>query len=630
MNTEFGMQFDQKIWLVVLGIAIVLSIWLFRSFNTARLNALKSFASHHLLDQLMQNVSVRRRTLKRWLLVIGLSLGLIALARPQIGFRWEESKRKGIDILFAVDTSRSMLAQDVNPDRLGRAKMAVLDLVAKLPGDRIGLIAFAGSSFLQSPLTLDYDAFRQSLDALDTTIIPKGGTNLASAIQEAEKAFSVGAQTHKILILITDGEDLEANGIEAAKRAAKEGMKIFTVGVGSSSGEIIPITNEAGGTDFLKDEKGNVVKSRLDEASLQEIAQVTGGIYEPLGQQNQGLETIYDHGLASLPKQELSSRRNRVFIERFQWPLAFGIVFLIIEFLMSDRRSSSSWKFKLPFNWKRSRSIVSLWILVLLPLTGWSSPQSAERAFKKQKFQEAYTQYKQALEKNPKKTELQFNTAAAAYKTGKFEDSLAGFQKSLQTENIPLQQQAFYNLGNTQYRVGQKTEKSDVKKTISLWQKALKSYEQALQLKADDADAKFNYEFVKKKLEQLQKDQPPEPKEDEKKSEDKEKDKDKKPGDQSKEKKDPSEQKNPPQDKEQQANKPPESKPDQPKEKDQKSDGKEKEAKEPEIKPLPGQMTKEEAKNLLDSLKNDEKKMPVNIAEDGNKYGREEDPKKDW
>jgi Ca-activated chloride channel family protein len=182
-----------------------LSYWLFDARQRA---ALAKFASPHLLAQLTASISRGRRLLKRLLFITGVAFLFIALARPQWGFHWEEAHRKGIDILFAVDTSNSMLAQDVKPSRLARAKLAVNDLVNKLGGDRVGLIAFAGTAFLQSPLTLDYDAFLQTLDALDTKVIPEGGTDVAAAILTAEDTFGKEEKNVKIIVLITDGEDL--------------------------------------------------------------------------------------------------------------------------------------------------------------------------------------------------------------------------------------------------------------------------------------------------------------------------------------------------------------------------------------------------------------------------------------
>src|SRR5882762_8438276 len=241
------MKFAQPIWLLAGLIACAVLLWRYRRFDDRQRHELARFASASLLAQLTASVSVKRRRFKRALVILGVACLSVALARPLAGFRWQETNRKGLDLLFAVDTSKSMLAQDVKPDRLRRAKMAVEDLLEKLDGDRAGLIAFAGNAFLQCPLTLDYDAFRQSLEALDTTIIPRGGTDIAAAIHEAEAAFEGKGNNEHIVVLLTDGEDLEGSALQAARAAAKKGLKIFTVGVGTSHGELIPLSDENAG-----------------------------------------------------------------------------------------------------------------------------------------------------------------------------------------------------------------------------------------------------------------------------------------------------------------------------------------------------------------------------------------------
>ena len=296
------MQFAHPIWLIAGVAACTVLGWGFYHFQKRSQAALHRFAAGHLLGKLTESVSPGRRMAKRVLLLIAVASIFAALARPHVGFQWKEVKRKGIDILMAVDTSKSMLANDVKPNRLERSKLGILDFVSKLEGDRVGLIPFAGTAFLMCPLTLDYDAFRQSLNVLDTQIIPQGGTDIASAIHEAEAAFSNDAN-HKILVLVTDGEDLEGEALNAATEAAKKGMTIYTVGVGTPAGELIPLKKRGEGALFVKDAKGQVVKSRLDEKMLQKIAQTTGGQYEPLGRQAEGLTAIYKQKLSLVPKQ---------------------------------------------------------------------------------------------------------------------------------------------------------------------------------------------------------------------------------------------------------------------------------------------------------------------------------------
>jgi Ca-activated chloride channel family protein len=501
------MKFAEPVWLLA-GLAVIAALlWLYRRFDLRQRAALAEFASSHLLAKLTASFSPGRRRVKRALFVTAIAFTFVALARPQWGYHWEEQKRRGIDILFAIDTSKSMLTQDVNPDRLTRAKLAITDLVNKLDGDRVGLIAFAGDAFLQAPLTLDDNAFEESLDAVDIGIVPRGGTDISSAIQEAQAAFSTETKNRKILVLVTDGEDLEAKGIDAARAAARDGLTIHTVGVGSAEGGLIPILGENGGTDFLKDASGQFVKSHLDENTLKQIAQVTGGLYEPLGRQGQGLQTLYDQALAPLPKQDLASRTQKVYDERFQWPLALGLACLLASTLIGTRRRNGKSAAR-PQKGLRAVSTVGVFALTAMASSAQASPQSAEQAYKKGDFSTAEKQYEQAAEQHPQTAPLQFNLGASAYKSGEYDTALPAFQKALETDQVGVQQQAYYDMGNTQYRLGQKTEKSAPQETIKTWQDALQSYDAALKLKPDDGDAKFNRDFVQKKLDQLQKQQP--------------------------------------------------------------------------------------------------------------------------
>ncbi|HKI49330.1 MAG TPA: VWA domain-containing protein, partial [Desulfobacteria bacterium] len=512
------MQFAHSIWLLA-GVAacgiLALSFYHFQKKSAA---ALKQFASGRLLEKLTSGVSPRKRMIKRVILILAVASIFVALARPQMGFQWKEVKRKGIDILVAVDTSKSMLAEDVRPNRLERSKFGIMDFVSKLEGDRVGLLPFAGTAFLMCPLTLDYDAFKNSLDALDTQIIPQGGTDLASAIYEAEAAFNNDAN-HKILILVTDGEDLEGEALSAAKAAKERGLTIYTVGVGTPSGELIPLIQ--GGKDgaFVKDEKGQPVKSRLDETMLQKIAEATGGRYEPLGQQAEGLEAIYREKLSLVPKHELAERMQKVPMERFQWPLMLALILLLAEFAISDRKRRRK-----PFPGIKSAyrripklgraagaaslgAIVLLAILVLGYRSAHASPGGAEAAYKAGNYDVAVDGYRSEAQKAPEDPQLQFNLGASAYKNKQYPEALASFKKSLSVQDIPLQNQSYYNMGNTLYRQGEQTEKQNPQQTIQRWEASIQSYENALKLKPDDKDAEFNRNFVKKRLEALKKKQ---------------------------------------------------------------------------------------------------------------------------
>jgi Ca-activated chloride channel family protein len=512
------MQFAQPLWLLVGLITCAFVLWSYRRFDKRQRIALGQFAATRLLPRLAPSVSWGRRHARRALFLTGLLLTFVALARPQAGYVWEETHRKGLELLFAVDTSKSMLSQDVKPDRLMRAKLAVHDLVEKLNGDGVGLIAFAGNAFVQSPITLDYDAFLESLDALDTNTIPRGGTDIAAAIHEAEATFKTRTAAEKILVLVTDGEDLEASGIAAAKEAAQQGVKIFTVGVGTVAGELIPVTTENGGTDFVKDENGKPVRSRLDETTLRKIAEETGGMYEPLGVHGEGLNAIYDKGLAQFTRHDLSTRRTKVYIERFYWALLGAVACFMAGMLIGTRRhgtepkrASEAASTAMPVKIRRrgrvrpvAATAGALALVLAMPVASHASPQSAEKEYRAGDFAKAQQDYAATAAKE-RKPELQFNAGSAAYKAGDYAQATTDFQGTLKTGDVPVQQNAYYNLGNTQFREGQKTEQTKPQETIKTWEEAVKSYNAALQIKAEDADAKYNRDLVQRRLDALKK-----------------------------------------------------------------------------------------------------------------------------
>lgn len=303
-----------------------------------RASALAAFAAAALLPRLAPGVDRRRRMLREGLRLGGLALLVAALAGPEWGLHWEEVRREGLDVIIALDTSRSMLATDLKPNRIDRAKLAIRELLTELHGDRIGLVAFAGTAFLECPLTLDYAAFAQSLDATDVGIIPRGGTALAEAITTGIEAFEARQGKHEALILITDGENHEGDVEDAATRAAERGIKVFTVGVGTSEGDLIPLGG-AGDSGYVKDTKGHVVKSRLNEDTLRQIAATTAGAYVHSGEASLGLDEIFRDHISTMEKRELQSTVQRRYDARFQIPLAVAIALLLIEPAVGERRT---------------------------------------------------------------------------------------------------------------------------------------------------------------------------------------------------------------------------------------------------------------------------------------------------
>jgi len=407
-----------------------------------------------------------------------------------------------------VDTSKSMLATDVLPNRLGRAKLEALELMQTAKADRLGLVAFAGDAFLACPLTIDDTAFQQSVQALDVNSIPQGGTALAAAIDTALTAFKEKGQ-HKALVLFTDGEDNDEGALAAAEKAAKAGLKIFTIGIGSPEGTLVQIPDGNGGTDYVRDEKGQVVKTKLNESLLQQIAAATGGFYLPLRGANT-IETLYERGLAPMPKSEGKEKLVRRYHEQFHWPLAAAMVLLLLEFLLPERkRGGRSLSNDLPLPQERGkRSSVSgattvLILFVLLGLTGKvaASPADAMREYKSGNFTNALNAFTKLAEVRTNDLRLVFNAGDAAYRATNFDLAQKLFQQVTVSPDLKLQQQAFYNLGNVQFQKAKQAK--DLDGLEQGFDAAAKIYERAVTLNTNDVDAAFNLQFAKAAAEQV-------------------------------------------------------------------------------------------------------------------------------
>lgn len=333
--------------LVVVPALVGFLVWAARR----RRRDLATFVAAGLLPTVAPDVDPRRRRLRAGMVVAAAALVAVALGGPMWGFHWEEVHREGIDLVIAIDTSRSMLSTDVKPNRLARAKLAVQDLLSRLRGDRVALVAFAGAAFVQCPLTLDYGAFASSLDAVDVGIIPRGGTSLTAALDVSLEAFEGRQANHQALVVITDGEDHEGDVKAATKRAADRGVAVYTVGIGTTEGELIP--GESGG--FVKDRSGQVVKSRLDESTLQQIAVDTGGVYLHATGPSMGLTELYDDYIAKKEKRELESTLEKRFEQRFQIPLALAVALLLVEPSIGERRRAAVRRLRWPLG-RRERA----------------------------------------------------------------------------------------------------------------------------------------------------------------------------------------------------------------------------------------------------------------------------------
>jgi Ca-activated chloride channel family protein len=301
--------------------------------------AVAAFGDPLLVQRLSADVNRRGRTVKAILIVGVLGLLVIAMARPQFGTRVETVRRQGLDVMVAIDVSRSMLAEDIAPNRLVKAKFIVSDLIRRLDGDRIGLVAFAGEAFIQSPLTLDYAAASLFLNAMEPDMVSVQGTDLGAALATSLDAFEAGTNQHRVLITITDGEDHEGAIDEAVARAQEEAVRIFAIGMGTPDGVPIPEYDGAGRrTGFVRDDDGTVVTSRLDEATLTRITEATGGAYYRATPRGSELNEL-GRELTGEEGQELEAQQVTRFEEQFQMFLAMALILLVVEMLVPDRRS---------------------------------------------------------------------------------------------------------------------------------------------------------------------------------------------------------------------------------------------------------------------------------------------------
>ncbi len=324
--------------LVWLPLAIPLA-WALFALLRRRRRALAQLVDPALLGVLAPAWNPARAKSRLVLRVLALALLVLALARPQWGFRWEEVRRRGLDLMVVLDTSRSMMASDIKPTRLQQAKWGIRDLLRNLRGDRVGLVPFAGSSILQCPLTIDYAAFAMTLDDVYSGIIPKGGTALEQALRTAVAAFPADRTADRVILLITDGEDHEGDPLALLPELKEKGIRVYTIGIGTLEGEMVPAGDNQGG--YFKDRQGQIVKTALKEDVLQKLALGTGGTYVRSAPGDTGLERVFNESIDNLKRSEQENRTAKIYEERFVWPIAAALLLLAWEALLGDRRKTN-------------------------------------------------------------------------------------------------------------------------------------------------------------------------------------------------------------------------------------------------------------------------------------------------
>ena len=336
-------RFANYHFIYILWVIPVLGIMLIYTFKKKK-RLLRRLGSSDAIDRLHPSTSFKRQTAKIVITLFASSILTFALMGPRMGTLLSAVKREGIDIVVVIDVSRSMQAEDLSPNRLERAKFEIARFIDRLSGDRIGLVAFAGASYLQVPLTLDYSAVKMMLDVLDSDIIGTQGTATADAINTAAEAFKSEDASQKVILLLTDGEDHEDDPVKAAEDAFERGIRIYTIGIASITGAPIPLYDKRGNRiGFKRDAEDRIVTSRLNEAVLDEIAGAAGGRYFRIRTRADGLEMVYNE-ISQLEKSEIGSREFAEYREWYQYAVGFVLMLLFIEpFIPEKRKTVEEW-----------------------------------------------------------------------------------------------------------------------------------------------------------------------------------------------------------------------------------------------------------------------------------------------
>ena len=478
---KFGAP-GELLWLLLIP---VLAFLMWNGNRLAR-KRLRKMLSPDLLPLLVDSPVNWLRMVRQACLLLASTLFVLTLARPQWGVTQETVAFRGRDILIAIDTSRSMLATDVSPSRLGRAKLVAEDLIAALPEERFGLIAFAGEADVQAPLTIDHDTVIETINHLDTNSIARGGTDIAAAIRAAELALGQKSKSLRALVLLTDGEELDEDGVEAARKAAQSGIRIFTIGIGSPNGSQITLPNG----QVLRNRDGEVVTSKLDEARLKSIAESTGGFYVRLTSTT--ASQVLTQGLLHLGDANLTNRSLTKPIERYQWPLAFGLLFLFLAMVTADRLRRAS----APL---RQTAALLFFSFALLSV---SRGASALDFYRSGDYEAALDLWQDELKAHPHDPLVNLNAGNAAYRLDRFDQAFENYAEAMNSPNSTLRENAYYNGGNSLFKAGDNQE--DIERQLMNYYDAKYLYEQALDIDPNDAAAKKNLDLLLRRIKEAE------------------------------------------------------------------------------------------------------------------------------
>ena len=462
--------------------------WLMRRFRRKRISR---FGDPELVAQLTPEVPRRKGWAKLTIISVALFFFSLGMARPQIGATLKERQIKGAEIMVVLDVSNSMLAEDYSPNRLERAKLAISKLVDELQGDRIGLIIFAGESFVQLPITSDYVSAKIFLNSITTESVPVQGTALGEAIRTAIRGFTSESEHSRAIILITDGENHEDDPVAAARDAVDMGAKVFCIGVGSPEGKPIPMD---GG--LLKDKDGNIVVTRLDEQTLRDIASAGEGLYVRAGNTEFGLNPVIDE-IRTLQDKEFQSVVFEEFDEQYMYFFAIALVFLLIEFFMSDTRNHRSLFGRSGKTLAAIAAMIVLAPAVMSAQSDRTEVRAGNKDFKKGLFREAEIDYKRALIVDSASVTAKYNLGNTLYKAESYNEAELYFKDlgdTLKNLSSSKASDYFHNSGN----IALKQKK---------YQEAVEAFKESLRLEPDNFETKSNLAYAQKMLKDQQQNQ---------------------------------------------------------------------------------------------------------------------------
>ena len=488
----------EVLWLLATVFAFAIAYWL---YTKRKRRQLEEFGDPELMEQLMPNASRVRPTVKFTIVLVALTLLIFAAARPQFGKSERTEKRQGIEAIVALDISNSMLAEDVAPNRLDRAKQMLSKLMDNMVNDKVGLVVFAGDAFVQLPITCDYVSAKMFLNTIKPDLIKTQGTAIGQALSTSIRCFGERSDASRAIILITDGENHEDDAVAVAKRAKEEGIQVLVVGIGKPEGSPIPMP---GTNNFRKDREGNVVVSRLNEDMCREIAQAGGGIYVRCDNTNTATKAIQKE-LDKLATQEIETQVYTDYNEQFQSFALIALLLLVIDFFIFNRKNKAITKMDIfgeHFGIPGSRTL-GIAILLLVSLNTFAQKEAGDvrkgnREYKKQNFTEAEVNYRRGLEKNKNGYEAHYNLGDALFKQDKYEDALSEFATAAKMldkkDDKERYAKAMHNIGNCHFAQQQ-------------YDKAVGAYQESLRANPKDNDTRYNLVKAMELLQQQQQQQ---------------------------------------------------------------------------------------------------------------------------